>query len=392
MSETQRDAAEPPGARFSLVALCFGNFLIGTGIMAPAGMIAELSDHFAMSLHDVGSLIWIGGLMVAIGAPVLAWATTRIDRRQLLVFALGCYVIAHVLAALAPSFWVLVVARIVTTLGAGIFTPQAAAVVGMLVPPGRRIQAVTFVFLGWSLAAASATPLVKLVAANLGWREAMGMIALGSALAALAVWRKIPSGLRGVPISLGTWIDIARRPILVATLAITLITLAGIQVLNAYMVPFLAHELAAGASLTALLLALQGAAGVSGSALASRYGGRFGMGGGVVLATGAMTLGFVVLGLFGHVLAGAILGCMLFGSGIFSSNSLQQARLIALAPAQASASVALNSSVVYLGMSLGAYCGGLMVTWDLALVPWAAAGFMALACGLSLAMPRAARP
>jgi predicted MFS family arabinose efflux permease len=63
---------------------------------------------------------------------------------------------------------------------------------------------------------------------------------------------------------------------------------------------------------------------------------------------------------------------LLFGAGGFAINSAQQSRLIGLAPPLASASIALNSSAIYLGQAFGALAGGALVatrgTADLSLV------------------------
>ena len=47
--------------------------------------------------------------------------------------------------------------------------------------------------------------------------------------------------------------------------------------------------------------------------------------------------------------------------GCFSSNSAQQARLVAIAPALAAASVALNCSAMYAGQAIGAATGGWLI-------------------------------
>ncbi len=60
------------------------------------------------------------------------------------------------------------------------------------------------------------------------------------------------------------------------------------------------------------------------------------------------------LGLVALVLIPWALGC-------FSSNSAQQARLVGIAPALASGSIALNSSAMYAGQALGAGSGGWLI-------------------------------
>ena len=97
-----------------------------------------------------GLLLFAGGLVVGIGAPVLAGLTSRFDRRMLLAVSAAIYAVGHGLAALAPEFWSLLIIRTVTMVAAALFTPQAAATIGLLVPPERRSEAIAFIFIGWS--------------------------------------------------------------------------------------------------------------------------------------------------------------------------------------------------------------------------------------------------
>ena len=59
-------------------------------------------------------------------------------------------------------------------LAPAIFTPQAAACVGLLVPPQQRGRAITFIFLGWSVASVLGMPIGAYVGGTLGWRSAFG--------------------------------------------------------------------------------------------------------------------------------------------------------------------------------------------------------------------------
>jgi MFS family permease len=78
---------------------------------------------------------------------------------MLLAVTAAIYAVGHGLAALAPEFWSLLSIRTVTMFAAALFTPQAAATVGLLVPPERRSEAIAFIFIGWSLASVVGIPL-----------------------------------------------------------------------------------------------------------------------------------------------------------------------------------------------------------------------------------------
>src|SRR6516164_5400240 len=114
-----------------------GNVVTGLSILGPAGMLADLATGLGVGIHDTGLLVTYGAVMLCIGSPVMAWLTTRIDRRLLLVTTLAIR---------------------------AVYTPQAAATVSLIVPEKERPSAIAFVFLGWSLAIAGGLPLVTFVA------------------------------------------------------------------------------------------------------------------------------------------------------------------------------------------------------------------------------------
>jgi predicted MFS family arabinose efflux permease len=73
-------------------------------------------------------------------------------------------------------------------------------------------------------------------------------------------------------------------------------------------------------------------------------------------------------------------GVMIWGLGFASTNSMQQVRLVGAAPSLATASVSLNTSVLYIGQALGSAIGGMLYARDLLYAPgYAAMGFVTLA-------------
>ena len=63
--------------RFAPTALMLGNFITGTSILAPAGMLSELSGGLQVSIRDAGLLITFGAIVLCIGSPLAAWWGAR---------------------------------------------------------------------------------------------------------------------------------------------------------------------------------------------------------------------------------------------------------------------------------------------------------------------------
>jgi MFS transporter, DHA1 family, inner membrane transport protein len=376
----------PRGALWSLL---FGNFVIGTGVLLPAGLLNVLGSDLGVTPSTAGLLLFSGGLVVGVGAPILAGFTSSIDRRLLLTVSAAIYAIGHVLAALAPEFWSLLIIRTITMIAAALFTPQAAATVGLIVPAEKRSQAIAFIFLGWSMASVVGIPLGSILAAQIGWRTTFFAMGGLSAVAMIGVWLLLRPGLRVQPLQLASWVAVFKNPLMLCILMVTLLSMSGQFTLVSYLAPTLREAYGASQPDIAVFFAIFGVAAVSGNYLATQAIGRFGVDRAVLVALFFLIAGMSLFGFFFGNYALACLAGVVWGLGSFSSNSLQQSRLVAAAPSLAAATVALNTSAVYLGQSIGAAAGGFVIKAGIsASIAWAAVGFLVLAGVFSITAQR----
>ena len=375
---------ERASERRTVFALLAGNFIIGTGILLPAGMLTDLAEGLGVTVPTAGSLMLASGVVVALGAPLIAAFTSSIDRRAILAFSLLLYVIGHAVSAMVTSFSMLMAARAVMVAGAAIFTPQAAATLGALIPPERRASAITLAFVGWSLATVAGMPMGGWLAHAYGWQSAFWIMAVLSAVVLAAVWVTVPKGVRITPLNSESWRAVATHPALLPTLAITILNGAGQFTLLTYLNPSLKASLAADAGLVAMILAWFGVWATTGNLVASRWVAKIGPG---RVVTGTLTMIVVALTIWGFgagTLPIVLLAAALWGFATFSSNSVQQARLSAMAPELASASVALNTSAMYVGQGTAAALGGALIkAGHMTALPFAGAAIMLAAAALS---------
>src|SRR5581483_12485389 len=113
-------------SQFSLAALALGNFVVGLGILAPAGMMPQLALGFGVTISAVGLLISLGAAVVCLSPPLVAWVTSRVDRRALLSAIMLWIAIGHVISPFAPNYPCLLAIRLAMLALAGAFTPLAA--------------------------------------------------------------------------------------------------------------------------------------------------------------------------------------------------------------------------------------------------------------------------
>jgi DHA1 family inner membrane transport protein len=353
-------SGSPVHRRFAPTALMFGNLVTGCSVLAPAGMLIELSSDLGVTVHTAGLLITFGAVMLCLGSPLTAWLTSSMDRRSLLAATLAVFALGNVASALAPGYTTLMVIRLIV-LGVGaLYTPQAAGTAALIVSPEKRGGTIAFVFLGWSLAAAVGLPLITFVTSRYGWRAAHGSIGIIAALSFLLLIWRLPAGLLGARVDLRTWTDVARNRAIVVLLAITTLLMSGQFAVFTYMGPLLAKLTHVGPDAVGLVFAIYGLCGFIGIAIASRIVDTWG-----ACKTSVLCISLVLSGITGWALSAGVYPLMavsvaIWGLGFASSNSLQQVRLVSAAPALASASVSLNTSVLYVGQAIGSAIGGLL--------------------------------
>jgi MFS transporter, DHA1 family, inner membrane transport protein len=367
-----------------LWALLFGNFVTGTGILLPAGMLSELADGLNVSVPAAGSLILASGVVVALGAPLVAAFTSAVDRRLLLLASMAIYVVAHIAAALSPSFEMLMASRVAMAVAAAIFTPQAAATVGALLHSERRSSAITMIFIGWSLATVGGMPLGGYVADTFGWQAAFWVVAVMSAIAAIAVCLTVPGGVRIAPLSAASWKHVLNSKALMTVLLVTVLNGTGQFTFFTYLNPSLKASLGASAALLTFVLAWYGVSATLGNVLASRFVSRIGPPRAALLTLLAMATGLTLWGAGSGALTIVLLAATIWGLGTFATNSIQQARLAGIAPELTSASIALNTSAIYFGQAAGSGIGGALIkAGAMPYLPWVGAVILLAAAGVS---------
>lgn len=345
-------------ARFVPTALLLGNFVIGTSIIAPTGMLNELARDLHVGVGQASLLMTLGAAVLCLGSPLLSWATSRMDRRTLLCAILLVITVTHLAAALTTSFAAVLASRLVMVAAAAPFTPQAAGVVGLITPIERRAGTIVYVFLGWSLATAAGLPLMTAIASRFGWSYGFLLIAAIAAASCALLALRLPAKLYAPAVDLKAWGALFRNRLVLLLLFITVLQMAGQFVIFTFIGPLLVQLTGAGADAIGLVFALFGVSGFLGNLAAAQVVGRLGVFRASLLSTSSVALGIAIWAAVAGYYPLMAIGACLWGLGFAAANSMQQARLVATAPSQAGAAVALNTSALYIGQGLGSALGG----------------------------------
>jgi signal transduction histidine kinase len=214
----------------STLVLALGTFAVGADAFVMAGFLPSMSDALHVSAGAGKASVTVFVMVYAALAPLLAATTARLPRRVLMIIALLVLGLANLASALAPSLPVLIAGRVLAAAGAAAYTPIAAAICTALVRPRRRASALAMVIGGMAVATTLGLCLGEVAGRWLGWRAALGTVALVCLLAGIGVALTMP-WLPGKPRSPYRATNaLARRPSLTTVLAIGAIGAIGVVV------------------------------------------------------------------------------------------------------------------------------------------------------------------
>lgn len=370
MTHNRLGALLPTGAaRKPVLLLSLGSFALGTDSFVISGILPKVAGDLGVSLSTAGLLITVFAAVYAVGAPVLAVAMGSVSRRKVLIGSLTVFVLANVLAASAPSFAVLMVARAAAALSAAAYTPAATAAAAGISAPEERGRALTAVLGGLTLANALGVPLGTLVGQSAGWRATfilvlvIGVIALGGITRTL---KDMPSP--GVA-SLGQRIAVAAIRGVPFTLLATGLAMCGVFVLYSYLAWFFARTADLQGSVLTVIYLIAGvtavvsnlAAGWMIDHLPAMRVAAVSMGGLVVTSLGMALIAKTVSPGVGAAIAMslALAAWSLIG---WLFNPAQQQQLLAFAGPRGPIALSLNSSAIYGGQALAGVLGGLALS------------------------------
>jgi predicted MFS family arabinose efflux permease len=352
--------------------MALGAFAIGTEGFMIAPLLPRLAGDLKVSVAEAGQLVTVFALTYALSSPILTALTGALNRRRLLVFSMIGFAAANGVAFAARDYWMLMGARVLLAVAAGLYSPNANALAGALVSAERRGSALAIVSGGTSIAVALGVPLGSMVGAKFGWRAmfvGVGVLALIATLGLLAgLARDVGSKLHVS--SLRERIGVIRQPGVLRTLLVTTLWATGAYTVYTYIATFL-HATAGieGAYLSAVLFVwgLSAAIGIfAGGTLTDRHGPQPV----IVLGLALTALAFASLSVSATLLSKAVaagpvmVAIVVWGLSAWAFFPAQQTRLIGVAGIRVAPIVlSLNASFMFLGFSLGAALGSVTLAY-----------------------------
>lgn len=378
-----------PRAIGALLALSVATFSYVTTESLPIGLLTLIADDLDASLASVGVLVTGYAAVVVLVSLPLTRLTRAVPHRVLLASLLAVFVLATLASAVAGTYLVLLLARLVTALSQALFWSVVASTAAGLFPPALRGRTVAVLFTGSSLAPVLGVPAGTWLGQQAGWRATFLVMSGLVLLTCLAVGLLLPTTPRDAGgAARGTDPDSRRYAVLLVT---TALAVTGAFAGYTYVTAFLLEVTGFPPAVLAPLLLIGGATGVLGAALTGVLIDRHPRAGIVVPLALSSTawLGLYVLG------ADPVAAVLCVAAAGLASSALAtavQSRVLQVAPGSTDIASAGSASAYNAGIAAGSLGGGLVLSAvDVRATALLAGVLSAAALVVALAEPRVAR-
>jgi len=373
--------------------LALGTFAIGTDAFIIGGILPEIAHDLSVSIGKAGLVVSVFSLSYALGSPIVSALSARWRRSTVMIGGLAVFSVANLSSALSPTLGCLLATRVIAALAAGLVAPASYALASTLGSSHNRGKVLAIVAAGFTSAIVLGVPLGVFIGKYSDWRGSLIFVAILGAVAALFMFGA------GVPENDSTktapspaeQLRIASRPETIIVLTPFLIW----SIANFGLYTFIAAVLGRQLPGTAipLLLLLFGLGAVVGNfiggALSDRYGTRWP----TIICLVMLICALATIEPASSSITGASVTMIWWAICMAALFTLQQQRAIAVNPKHSNLALALNNSALYLGASLGAAAGGVVIS-KASLFFLAPASAAAAAVGLLtiLTLPRLKAP
>ncbi|AGB70525.1 putative major facilitator superfamily (MFS) drug efflux transporter [Rhizobium tropici CIAT 899] len=343
------------------LALAVGSFGIGTGEFVIMGLLPEVANTFGVTTPEAGHVISAYALGVVVGAPIIAVLAAKMARRTLLLLMMAIFAAGNISSAFAPTFESFTALRFITGLPHGAYFGVAALVAASMVPVHRRVRAVGQVMLGLTIATLIGTPIATFLGQLLNWRAAFMMVGAIGLATMLLIALFLPKDRVEEGASIARELGALKRIQVWLSLGVAAVGFGGMFSIFSYVATTTTEVAGLGSAMVPVVLALFGIGMNVGNIVGSRLGdisikGTIG---------GMMIFNIVIMTLFSLTAANPIMLCIcvfLIGCG-FAACPAVQTRLMDVAADAQTLAAASNHSAFNIANALGAWLGGLVISW-----------------------------
>ena len=170
-----------------VAALAVGIFVLITIEELPIGVLSVMAPDLGVDEGVAGLAVTVPGILAGVVALCTPVIVRGMDRRLVLVLALASVALSCALSVVAPTFAVLLLARLFAGISIGLYWAVMAIVAMGQVPREHTARALTIAFSGAGGALVLGVPVAAWIGAHVGWLAAFGVVGVLAAVVAVLI-------------------------------------------------------------------------------------------------------------------------------------------------------------------------------------------------------------
>lgn len=214
-----------PVGIFALALAAFGIGLTEFGVV---GLLPQIALDLSISEPVAGHLVSGYAISVAVGAIGLTAAVLRFERRAVLVALMVLFIAGNLISAIAPTFEVLMLGRIIAALCHGAFFGIGVVVATDMVDQSKQAGAIALIFAGLSVSNVLGVPFGTFVGLELGWRSIFWALSGIGILSMVGIRLLVPRIPVPAETNLLKEISVLRRPQVWVSAGLSILAFAGV--------------------------------------------------------------------------------------------------------------------------------------------------------------------
>ena len=341
-----------------LIGMTIAAFIFNTSEFMPIGLLTDIAQTFHITQTTAGTMITIYSWAVMLLSLPLMILASKYSYKKILLTTLFLFDLGQGISAIAFSFPLLIIGRLVVACAHAIFWSIASVVAVRLVHEDKREFAMSMIVTGTSVAMIVGLPLGRMIGLLIGWRITFLMVGIISVLLLIFQTIYLPKLQTTQAFTLNELPDLLKNKQLITIYGISLLFASAYYTAYSYIEPFLAQVAKLSNNSITLVLSLFGVAGIGGSYLFSKFYNlnrkRF-----ILISLFCLTIVLFVLKPSTASIITLLLICVVWGMSSTAFNVACQSETILVTNEQTSSiAMSIFSGIFNLGIGLGSFIGG----------------------------------
>lgn len=350
-----------------LIALALGGFGIGLTEFGIVGLLPEIAADFAVTESVAGFLVSGYALAVAVGAIALTAAFSRAERKNVLLGLVVLFIVGNLISALAPTYTLMLIGRIIAALCHGGFFGVGAVVAANMVEDKKKAGAISLMFAGLTVANVVGIPFGTFIGQQFGWRSTFWVITALGIVTFLGIQFLVQKSRAPETAGLRAELGVLRRPQVLLSALVSILTFGGLVGAYTYIAFTLTEVSGFATSTVPWLLLLFGAGTFIGNLVGGKLADRA-LDRSLLAILISLAVVLVAFALSATIWWAALIAMFLLGAVGFATAPGLQLRVMHFADDAPSVASGTNIAALNVGNAIGAWIGGLTIAAGLGFV------------------------